>query len=234
MTAAALRGDSAALRDGIERVAIVGPDVQDAALERALSQFIAENLGQGRTVGVDTLNDLIPLLAGFDIRLPPELTTVFRTLVLLDGTARTISPGYSLLDSLRRVLGGGAPAGGVGGTVCDQILTQILQHLPRLRRLPAQIDRIATLSARGDLHTRVSLFSTERDSRVVTTPVNRVGLAVAGGLAGVASALLLSVPATSSAAGGTSLTRVFGFLGLGFAAVLLLRIVAAVVRDGYG
>ena len=81
MTAAALRGDSAALRDGIERVAIVGPDVQDAALERALSQFIAENLRPGGALGVDTLNDLIPLLAGFDIRLPPELTTVFRTLV---------------------------------------------------------------------------------------------------------------------------------------------------------
>ena len=179
MTAAALRGDSAALRDGIERVAIVGPDVQDAALERALSQFIAENLGQGRTMGVDTLNDLIPLLAGFDIRLPPELTTVFRTLVLLDGTARTISPGYSLPDSLRRVPDGGS-AGRGGRAVRDQILQQILQDLPRLRRLPAQIDRIATLSARGDLHTRVSLFSTERDSRVVTTLVNRVVLAVAG------------------------------------------------------
>jgi ubiquinone biosynthesis protein len=234
MTAAALRGDSAALRDGIERVAIVGPDVQDAALERALSQFIAENLGQGRTMGVDTLNDLIPLLAGFDIRLPPELTTVFRTLVLLDGTARTISPGYSLPDSLRRVLDTSGAAGRVGGTVRDQILQQVLQDLPRLRRLPAQIDRIATLSARGDLHTRVSLFSTERDTRVVTTLINRVVLAMAGGLAGVASALLLSISTGGPAAHGTSLTRVFGFLGLGFAAVLLLRVVAAVVRDGYG
>jgi ubiquinone biosynthesis protein len=234
MTAAALSGDSAALRDGIERVAIVGPDVQDAALERALSQFIAENLRQGRSMGVDTLNDLIPLLAGFDIRLPPELTTVFRTLVLLDGTARTINPGYSLPDSLRRILDADGPAGRIGGGVRDQILQQILQELPRLRRLPAQIDRIATLSARGDLHTRVSLFSTERDTRVVTTLVNRLVLVVAGGLAGVASAVLLSIPASSSGSNGTSLTRVFGYLGLGFAAVLLLRVVAAVVRDGYG
>ena len=234
MTAAALRGDSAALRDGIERVAIVGPDVQDAALERALSQFIAENLRPGGALGVDTLNDLIPLLAGFDIRLPPELTTVFRTLVLLDGTARTISPGYSLPDSLRRVLDAGGPAGPMTGSVHDQILEQILQDLPRLRRLPAQIDRIATLSARGDLQTRVSLFSTERDSRVVTTLVNRVVLALTGGLTGVASALLLSIPVGASGAHGTPLTRVFGFLGLGFAAVLLLRVIAAVVRDGYG
>ena len=33
--------------------------------------------------------------------------------------------------------------------------------------------------------------------------------------------------------GGTSLTRVFGFLGLALATTLLLRVVAAVVRDGY-
>ena len=120
------------------------------------------------------------------------------------------------------------------GSVRDQILEQILQDLPRLRRLPAQIDRIATLSARGDLQTRVSLFSTERDSRVVTTLVNRVVLALTGGLTGVASALLLSIPVGASGAHGTPLTRVFGFLGLGFAAVLLLRVIAAVVRDGYG
>ena len=111
-------------------MAIVGPDVQDAALERALSQLIAENLRPGGALGVDTLNDLIPLLSGFDIRLPPELTTVFRTLVLLDGTARTISPGYSLPDSLRRVLDAGGPAGPMTGSVPTRSLNKSSRICP--------------------------------------------------------------------------------------------------------
>jgi ubiquinone biosynthesis protein len=63
---------------------------------------------------------------------------------------------------------------------------------------------------------------------------SRVDPALTGALTGVASALLLSIPVGASGAHGTPLTRVFGFLGLGFAAVLLLRVIAAVVRDGYG
>ena len=37
----------------------------------------------------------------------------------------------------------------------------------------------------------------------------------------------------ADASTGASLTRVFGFLGLTLAAALLLRVVAAIVREGY-
>jgi ubiquinone biosynthesis protein len=229
MTLAAASGDGAALRDSIEAVAVVGGEAGDLALERALARFMAENLGPTRNVS-RAFNDLVPMLATFDIRLPSELTVFFRALVLLDGTARAISPGYSLVEAMQRLPDAAMFTAPDGASLEDQLKTELLQQLPRLRRLPAHVDRIATLAARGDLHARIALFSTEADAKVVTTLVNRVVLATIGGLLAVASAILLA--ATTGGAAG-DVTRVFGYIGLALGAVLLLRVVASIIRDGY-
>ncbi len=107
-----------------------------------------------------------------------------------------------------------------------------MQELPRLRRLPAQIDRIASLTARGELRHQVALFATEDDARVISTLVNRLVLGLLGGLLFAGSALLLSVN-EGGALGHTPLTRVFGYVGLGLSVSLVLRVVAAIIRDGY-
>lgn len=233
MTLSARRGDSAGLRDAIEQVAIIGSDGSDAALERALARFLSENVGAGRAVTAKALNDLIPLLATFDIRLPSELSVFFRALVLLDGTARTISPGYSLVDGMGRVFEHGMPTAEPGASVQDRLVQGLLAELPRLQRLPSQVDRPASLAGRGELRTRIALFSTEQDARVITTLVNRLVLGLAGALLFIGSTLLLMVSDGSSSSINTSLTRTFGYVGLALAATMLLRVVAAIVREGY-
>ena len=233
MTLSARRGDSAGLRDAIEQVAIIGSDGSDAALERALARFLSENVGAGRAVTAKALNDLIPLLATFDIRLPSELSVFFRALVLLDGTARTISPGYSLVDGMGRVFEHGMPTAEPGASVQDRLVQGLLAELPRLQRLPSQVDRLASLAGRGELRTRIALFSTEQDARVITTLVNRLVLGLGGALLFIGSTLLLMVSDGSSSSINTSLTRTFGYVGLALAATMLLRVVAAIVREGY-
>jgi ubiquinone biosynthesis protein len=234
MTMAAMRGDSAGLIDAIEQVAIIGADGTDAALERALARFLAENVGTGLGINAKALNDLVPLLGTFDIRLPGELSVFFRALVLLDGTARTIRPGYSIVEGMSRLLDGGTRAvEPAGGTMQDQLVQGILQELPRLRRLPSQLDRIASLTARGELHARIALFSTEQDARVITTLVNRIVLGLGGALLFTGSSLLLMVGERVGSSVGTTLTRTFGYIGLALAAIMLLRVVAAIVREGY-
>jgi ubiquinone biosynthesis protein len=234
MMAAAMNGDSGALRDGIEQVALVGDDVNDVALERALSHFLAEHVVSGQPVDAQALNELVPLLATFDIRMPRNLTAFLRALVLLDGTVRTISPGYSLVEGMGRVVEGQSPLAGLllGGSLQDQLRQELITQLPRLRRLPGQVDRIASLAARGELRARVALFTTERDERVVTRLVNRVVLAAVGGLLTIGSAILLTTTAGPRVSEDAAVTQVFGFLGLAVAAVLLFRVVAAIVREG--
>jgi ubiquinone biosynthesis protein len=235
ITAAAMRGDSAGLRDGIQQVATIGDDVTDALLERALAHFLAEHVVPGQPVDIQAMNDLIPLLATFEIRLPRELTTFFRALLQLDGTIRTIHPGYSLVDGMGRVLDGQSITSGLtaGGTLQDQLRDELMLELPRLKRLPAHIDRIATLAARGELRARVALFSTERDARVLSTLVNRVVLGMVGGLLTVGSTLLLTTTAGPHVTGDATFAQVFGFVGLGVAAILLFRVIAGIVREGH-
>ena len=47
MTICAAGGDAAGLREGIEQVAEIGPDVPDAALDRALAHFLSQHLRPG-------------------------------------------------------------------------------------------------------------------------------------------------------------------------------------------
>ena len=101
-----------------------------------------------------------PPAGPFDIRLPAELTTFFRALVLLEGTARTIDPGYQLMDGVRRALGDGDGPPVSYGRACDQLEQAVLRELPRLQRLPGHVERIAALTARGDLRVQVGLFGT--------------------------------------------------------------------------
>ncbi|MGH9279735.1 MAG: ABC1 kinase family protein [Acidimicrobiales bacterium] len=231
LTAAFMRNDSAALRDGIAQVAIIGDEVNDVVLERALRHFLSEH---GQNIDVSAINDVIPLLATFDIRLPGELTTFFRAMVLIDGTCRTIDPGYSVIEAMGRLLSGdGVVAAAPAGTVEEQVRAQLLAELPRLSRLPALAERVAALAARGELRGRIALFSTERDARVVSTLVNRIVLGLVGGLILLASAILVGINSGPTVTESTSFAQVFGFAGLAVAGVLLLRVVAAIVRDGY-
>ncbi len=234
MTAAALRGDAAALLDSIEQVADVGQNARDGGLERALDRLISENVQAGKPIDINALNDILPLLATYDIQMPGEFSIVMRALVLLDGTARLISPGYSLLDGVTRMLDSAIPpvVSPQGGTLQEQVMHEVMQELPRLRRLPTQIDRIASLTAKGELRHQVVLFATEDDARVVSTLVNRVVLGLLGGFLFAGSALLLSVN-EGGTLGHTPLTRVFGYVGLGLSVALVMRVVAAIIRDGY-
>jgi ubiquinone biosynthesis protein len=121
-----------------------------------------------------------------------------------------------------------------GRPVLDQeamVRDALLSTLPRLRRLPDRIDRIVTLAARGDLRVRSVLD--EDGKRVLRTLVNRALLAGVGAAFLVVGAVLLGSADTGPVlSGGTSLIDIFGYGGLLTGTVLLLRVVAAVARDG--
>jgi hypothetical protein len=143
------------------------------------------------------------------------------------------NPGYSLVDGMGRLFEGGVPALEPGASMQDRLVQGLLAELPRLQRLPAQVDRLASLAGRGELRTRIVLFSTEQDARVITTLVNRLVLGVGGALLFIGSTLLLVVSEGPGSSINTSLTRTFGYVGLALASTLLLRVVAAIVREGY-
>ena len=103
--------------------------------------------------------------------------------------------------------------------------------VPHLRRLPERVDRILALTGRGDL--RVRSIVDEDSRRIVRTIANRLLLVLAGTALLVTSALLLVASDQGPlVAGETGLFDIFGYGGLLLGVVFVLRVVAAVSRDG--
>ena len=107
----------------------------------------------------------------------------------------------------------------------------MMSALPQLRRLPDRIDRILMLTGRGDL--RIRSVIDEDSRRILRTLVNRALLVAVGATLLLASVALL-VPADAGPRVSTDvgLFEILGYGGLLAGIVLLLRVVAAVARDG--
>jgi len=113
----------------------------------------------------------------------------------------------------------------------EMLRDEMLAALPHLRRLPDRIDRILTLTSRGEL--RVRSIVDEDPRRILRTLVNRALLVATGTAFLVVAAVLLVAADPGPAVGGDAgLFEVFGYFGLFVGTVLLLRVVAAVTRDG--
>jgi ubiquinone biosynthesis protein len=175
MLAGLVQRDVGLLRDGIERVADMSGDISAERLERAIARLMTENMRPTGGVEPKALENLVPVLAEFGIRLPGDLVLLSRTLVTLDGTLGVIAPGVSLGTAAKDLVTSS------DRPVVDwetMIRDELVATLPRLRRLPDRIDRIMTLAARGNL--RVRNVVDEDEGRIGRTLVNRALLCAGG------------------------------------------------------
>jgi ubiquinone biosynthesis protein len=217
------------LRDGIERVADVAEAGSPDRLERALARMMAENVRPSGAVAPTAFQDLVALLARFGIRLPTDLVVLSRALGTLDGTLRVISPELNLVATSQALM-----TSTTSPPVIDRdsmVRDELLAVLPHLRRLPDRIDRVLTLTGRGEL--RIRSIVDEDSQRILRTLANRALLALIGtAFLVVAAMLLVATEKGPLVAGGTGLFEIFGYGGLLAGTILLLRVVAGVARDG--
>jgi ubiquinone biosynthesis protein len=209
--------------------------VEDESLERALARFLSRNVRPGQTVDAHAVADLMEMLSMFGIAVPVEFTTFGRALVVLEGTLRTISPGYRFADAAQQMAGEWVAAASADDEPQDlDSLAQkeLIALLPTLRDLPRRTDRILRMMERGDLSMRVSLFTSADDTTFIAKMVNRGVLAFIGTVLGVISAMLIVSTGGPSFVADVTMLNFFGYLGLFGAVVLMLRVVAAVVREG--
>jgi len=228
MLAGLMQRDVSLLRDGIERVADINEAVSAELLERALARLMAENMRPTGAIEPTILQDLVRMLSQFGIRMPADLVVLARALVTLEGTLRMIWPMASMAAAAGdMVISSTAP-------VIDRdtmIRDELVAALPHLRHLPDRIDRILTLTSRGEL--RVRNVVDEDRQRILRTLVNRALLSGIGSVFLVmATLMLIATEKGPIVASGTGLFEILGYGGLLAGTVLLLRVAAAVARDG--
>ena len=225
MLAAFVQRDVSLLRDGSRAGRRRRRDRVAERLERALARLMAEHVRPDGAVDPTVMQDLVRVLSEFGIRLPADLVLLSRALVTLDGTLRSLAPG--------RLVGRRRDRADARRTTApivdrdDMIRDELLAALPHLRHLPDRVDRILTLTGRGEL--RIRSVVDEDGQRIVRTLVNRALLAADRGR----RSLVAGGPAADRRRGrpavaeGTGLFEIFGYGGLLAATVLLLRVVAA-------
>ena len=231
MLAAAALGDAGGLRHALERITVFDQRLDTRRLDAALEAFLGRHLRAGGGITATAFEDLASLIGTFGIVLPRWFGTLSRTMVSLEGTLTTIDPDFSLVDAARHHAehSAGRPT---PEKVKDTVEREVLQQLPRLRRVPQRLDEFFGQAIAGQLSANVSLLSDERDARLLTKLVDRMVLAIMAAATGIGSTLLLGVEAGPQLGGSVTINEVLGYFGLATAAALAFRVVAGIVRDG--
>ena len=211
------RRDVGLLRDGVERIADIAEPTSRDELERALARLMADHARPEGSIDPNVMQELVITLADFGLRLPTDIVLLSRALVTLDGTLRVLNPGTSLMAAVMSLIQtpSATPAVDRGQMVRDEVLAA----LPHLRRLPERIDRILTLTGRGEL--RLRHVVDEDGRRILRTLVNRMLLGgIGAALLAVSTVLLVAGDAGPIVTERTGLFEILGYGGLLAGAVL--------------
>lgn len=221
--------DPTLLRQAALQIGIASGRIDTDAFDRELARLLARSMLADGTLNPDTLTDALGVFRDFGIVMPRSATTLFRTIVTLQGTLELISPRYRLVAAVERV----------GGDVVGQALDedglpdfakqQALNVAPVLARLPRDVDDVLRSLLRGDVRARVSLLSEPDDVAAAQRLVNRLVQGIVCGAIALPSALLLTASADDGAK--SSVVVAIGAIGFGFSMLMLLRLLLQIQRE---
>lgn len=212
-----LQGDTQGVADGILRMAPLPDRVDEDAFRRDVGRFVTNELGPGARIGVETVDAAVDMFAGYRLRVPADFVAAARGLAIFEGTLRSLSPDFDLLDESRVLAEEQIRDQLRPETIARLVGREVLGVVPALRRLPRRVDRIGDAIEHGNLSVNIRLFGDRRDRAMVAGLIRRILLVVFGAGAGVLALTYLVRPPTQ----GVISTATAGFLLIGASVFLL-------------
>ncbi|MGP3930339.1 ABC1 kinase family protein [Nonomuraea sp. KM88] len=223
------RQDPLGVTDALLEVVPRPEDIDEAALERALGQFMARHLA-GAMDSAQMFTDLFRIVSAYGLSIPPEVAAVFRALATLEGTLIRLSPGFNLIGEARAFAGRYLAEQVSPETIKESVAQELAALVPMLRRLPRRVERIASAAEHGRFSLNVRLLADDRDRAYLTGLLHQVLLTVLGATAGIMAVILLGIDGGPAALGTTSLFQLIGYNLLVISAILVLRVLALIFR----
>jgi ubiquinone biosynthesis protein len=201
---------------------LVGDDQIDM---RQLERDLAMLLGEVEEGGLSpaAMAGVIEVMEQHGMRPPRSMLLLSRTLVTLEGTLRTIDPGFRLASEAQQLVTVEQHAD--IGSPEELIRRELVRTLPALRTLPEHAEALATQWRSGRLTLRTERYAGS-DRWVVEAWLNRVLVMVVGFAGALTSGSLLIAGSLSPVRAVRDALWIVGFSGLTLAAVLLLRTAA--------
>jgi ubiquinone biosynthesis protein len=224
------RGDAVAVSDALLEVVPRPEEIDERRLERAVGVVLARHLGPGGGASLRMVADLVRLVAGFGLAVPPEVAAVFRALATAEGTLTQLAPGFDLVAEARRFAAAQLAEQWQSASPRQLAADEVVTLLPMLRRMPRRLDRIAGAVESGRLTVNVRLFADERDRAYATGLVQQLLLTVLGATAGLMAVLLLGTAGGPVVSPTVSLYQLLGYFLLVISSVLVLRVLVLVFR----
>ena len=229
LLAAVARRDPAELYEAVADLAISRP-ADEEAVEQTLAAFMTAHLGAGMTPDAALIRDLMNVVGRAGIAFPTAIGGVFRALITLDGTLRTLVPGFDTATESEAIARQFAVGQMAPQSLRDAATAELLTLLPMLRKLPRRADKISAALAQGRFTANLRLFSDARDVSVVTSLVNRAVLGLTGSALGLMSVILLLAHGSPSIGAGITVLQLSGYIGLFLSITVMLRVIVGILR----
>jgi ubiquinone biosynthesis protein len=194
-------------------------------LERDMSLLLGEVESAG--FGVAALSGVIDVIDRHGLRPPRSMLLLSRTLITLEGTLKTIEPGFDLGREAEQIVARDQRE--EIGSAQELIGRELVRALPALRTLPEHTEAIASQLRSGRIVVKTERYA-GADRPVVDTWVNRMLVAVAGAGGALTSAGLLIAGSLTSFKTIRDVMWTLGFAGLTGTTVLLMRTVAQAIH----
>ncbi|HEY1280598.1 MAG TPA: AarF/UbiB family protein [Acidimicrobiales bacterium] len=207
-----------------------GDDTGDS---RALEADIGLVLTEGMTSASfdpKAMTMILDIMGRHGLEVPTSMTVLSRALLTLEGTLRTIDPGFNIATEVNALLP--AFAEQQQDAVQAQLQKEFLRALPSLRAMPSHVESIAAQLRTGRLRLRLERYA-GADRAVVGAWIDRVLFAAIGMFGLLSSAVLLVAAGAVGEAveGARDTLLILGFFGLIIGSVMLMRSVAQLLRD---
>lgn len=187
MLMAIINRDDSMLTSVIMRVGDVPSDLDESSLRMDLAEFVS-HYGNQPIAQLDlagALNEMVEIIHRFKIMLPAQIGMLLKTLIMLEGTARTISPKFSLMDVMRPFQ--------------RKMMRRRFspkRRIQKLRRVMLELEQLAEVLPRriGDILSQIQSgkFDVHLDHRGLEPSVNRLVLGMLASALFLGSSLLLS------------------------------------------
>ncbi|OQK15106.1 ubiquinone biosynthesis protein UbiB [Methyloprofundus sedimenti] len=163
------------------------------------------------------LNDLTTLLRDHQLKLPPDLTLLMKTLITLEGMGRQLDPDFNIVQVATPFLQRALFKRYTPDAIVKQSWQSFSGMLELLTELPNDLHRLLDLARRGALGVRLDIAKPEWLAKELDRVVNRLSVSL------ITSALIVGSSIVSTVEGGaSSFLGLIGFVGAFMGGIWLL------------
>lgn len=163
------------------------------------------------------INNLTTLLRDHQLRLPPDLTLLMKTLITLEGLGRQLDPEFNIVEEVTPFMQRALFKRITPDALIKQGWQGLTGMLELLTELPGDLHRLLDMARRGALGVRLDIAKPEWLAKELDRIVNRLSVSL------ITSALIVGSSIVSTVEGGaSSFVGLVGFIGAFLGGIWLL------------